>query len=132
MPGSISTGSCTAGGLGEASSARGMGPDSIAASQQDGRATTRQGSGTSGTGELGSFCTTGMKSFPPPNRAVELLQRRFHTRTGGNAAPATYRNIKVLLSRRVNSSNALSKGQINTIWEHLRSLGSHIFSQAGR
>lgn len=55
-----------------------------------------------------SFCTTGIRSLPPLNQATsatEMLHRRCHA-----VAPATYRNIKVLLSCRVNSSNALSKG----------------------
>lgn len=55
-----------------------------------------------------SFCTTGIRSLLPLNQATsatKMLHRRCHA-----AAPATYRNIKVLLSCRVNSSNALSKG----------------------
>lgn len=79
----------------------------------------------------GSFLTAAMKSSLPLKSRGAAPAQVSHA-AGGDAAPATYRNIKVLLSRRVNSSNALSKGQINTIWEHLRSLGSHIFSQAER
>lgn len=62
---------------------------------------------------LGSFCTTGTRRLPPLNQATsatEMLRRRCHVVAGGDAAPATYRYIKVLLSCRVNSSNALSKG----------------------
>lgn len=118
IPGIVFTGICNADGLGEAGSGRASpAPDSeggiqtaVPAPSGTGREEPEKERGTS---ELGSFCTTGTKSLPPLNRATsatELLHRRCHAAAGGDAAPATYRNIKVLLSCRVNSSNALSKG----------------------